>query len=247
MFCPSDHWCDFLYFIFWSWSLPTNICLLLYFFPYIISVLHLVIFLYICLILSLWLESVTLYLLKFMENTKKSTSIFFPNAYDSSAEYFQRFLFSSIYIFLNKERSVCMFNHKQGGQIILELGLALGLSVFLLLKNWTLGKHSYVFCYYMVIVSSAVFESHVEFILSPRYCGIGWVSVVLRERSSCSSGQHIEGHLGWGLSLVTMATWFKESLSTWDMETITIHIFQKYHELLIRSYMWKCTGSYIML
>lgn len=89
------------------------------FFPYIISVLHLVIFLYICLILSLWLESVTLYLLKFMENTKKSTSIFFPNAYDSSAEYFQRFLFSSIYIFLNKERSVCMFNHKQGGQIIL--------------------------------------------------------------------------------------------------------------------------------
>lgn len=139
-----------------------------------------------------------------------------------------------------------VFSHRMRSRI-LELGLALGLSVFLLLKNWTLGKHSYVFCYYMVIVSSAVFESHVEFILSPRYCGIGWVSVVLRERSSCSSRQHIEGHLGWGLSLVTMATWFKESLSTWDMETITIHIFQKYHELLIRSYIWKCTGSYIML
>lgn len=47
------------------------------FFPYIISVLNLVIFLYFCLFLSLWLESVTLYLLKFVENTKEFTSIFF--------------------------------------------------------------------------------------------------------------------------------------------------------------------------
>lgn len=43
---------------------------------------------------------------------------------------------------------------------------------------------------------------------------LGGAQVVLGEKSLCSIGQHMEGHLGWGPSLVTMATWFKASQLT---------------------------------
>lgn len=105
--------------------------------PYIICISNSVVFLDLYLFLSLCLESVTLIsleLLKFVESTKKFTWSFsvrnpFSNACGSSAEYFPRLLFTFIISSWMKRGlfafGVYLFNHKQGGWLILGSPLSL--------------------------------------------------------------------------------------------------------------------------